>query len=140
VSLLARREKERGKPIRLLYGAATGADLVMRRELEAACTLSLSTDDGSEGRPGLVTDLLIAKVAEGPADLVVACGPWPMLRETARICRERSISCFVSVETLMGCGFGACLGCAVPRQGGGYLYACRDGPVLPAEDIDWTRP
>ncbi len=136
---LARREKQRGKPIRLLYGAAAGADLVMRRELEAACTLDLATDDGSVGRPGLVTELLRERIEAGPADFVAACGPTPMLREVARICRERSIPCVVSVETVMGCGFGACLGCAVPRRGGGYLYACQDGPVLPAEDIDWTR-
>ena len=111
----------------------------MCRELEAACSLSLATDDGSEGRPGMVTDLLLEQMKTGPVDLVAACGPGPMLREVARICRERSVACVVSVETVMGCGFGACLGCAVPRQGGGYLYACQDGPVLPAEDIDWTR-
>jgi len=70
---------------------------------------------------------------------VVACGPNPMLNEVHRICSERGITCEVSVEEIMACGVGACLACAVPQAGGGYLHACKDGPVLDSSSIDWKR-
>ncbi len=136
---LAREESKSERPRCVLYGARSGDDLVLKKLLEPACTLSIATEDGSEGTKGLVT-LLLEDALKNPAvDAVLACGPTPLLAKTAKLGMDRGLSCFVSVETLMGCGFGACLGCAVPKTGGGYLYACRDGPVLNARDIDWGK-
>jgi dihydroorotate dehydrogenase electron transfer subunit len=70
---------------------------------------------------------------------VLACGPRAMLAEVHRVSRERGITCEVSVEEMMACGVGACLACAVPRAGGGYLHACKDGPVLDSSSVDWKR-
>lgn len=136
---LARAEAKRGRPVRLLYGAGTKGDLVLREDLDGLCRLKVSTDDGTEGFRGLVTQLLEKEMKSETFDLIAACGPGPLLERVAEICRVENIECVVSVETVMGCGFGACLGCAVPRSGGGYLYACKDGPVINARDIDWTR-
>lgn len=99
------------------------------------CVVHVATDDGSLGHHGLVTDLFDR--APAGKHRVAACGPWPMLRAVARHCRERGHACEVSLETMMACGLAACLGCAVPRPGGGYAHVCRDGPVFAAREVAW---
>ncbi len=69
---------------------------------------------------------------------VLACGPLALLRAVTAFAGERGWDCRVSVEERMGCGYGVCRGCVVPRADGeGYLTACHDGPVLAADAIDW---
>jgi len=99
------------------------------------------TEDGSKGEKGLVTEGLgpaLDGLEAGSAE-VIACGPRGMLSEVARLAGQRSLACQVSVEEIMACGVGACLSCAVPRAGGGYFHACKDGPVFESADIDWER-
>ncbi len=98
---------------------------------------SLATEDGSLGVMGLVTALMPEALAWG--DAVLACGPIPMLGAVARLCAERGVPCQVSLEAPMACGVGACLGCAIPAAGGGYLRACQEGPVMDAAQVDWER-
>jgi dihydroorotate dehydrogenase electron transfer subunit len=101
-----------------------------------------STMDGSFGRPGLVTGVLSEALDHhpGPAPpAVLACGPLAMLRAVAGLCAGRGAACQVSLEAPMACGVGVCLGCALPSAGGGYLRVCREGPVLPAQAVDWGR-
>jgi dihydroorotate dehydrogenase electron transfer subunit len=62
-----------------------------------------------------------------------------MLEETHRLASASGIACEVSVEEIMACGLGACMSCAVPAADGGYLHACKDGPVMKASDIDFER-
>jgi dihydroorotate dehydrogenase electron transfer subunit len=76
--------------------------------------------------------------AAGRPAKVYTCGPHGMMAAVASICAERRVSCEVSLETPMGCGYGVCLGCPVPRRSGGYLYACMEGPCVDAATIDWT--
>jgi dihydroorotate dehydrogenase electron transfer subunit len=71
------------------------------------------------------------------ADRVLACGPLPMLKAVAGVCKERGFPCFVSMEERMACGIGACLVCAC-AVGGEYLRCCKDGPVFDASEVDWT--
>ncbi len=99
--------------------------------------LQVVTDDGSYGRPGLVTDLLDGERID-PSGVVYACGPEPMLAQVARFCADRGAACQVSIESVMACGMGACLGCNVDASGGGYLHVCIDGPVFNAEDLAWN--
>jgi dihydroorotate dehydrogenase electron transfer subunit len=101
-------------------------------------TVNITTDDGTAGEKDVVTGPLERAVKEGRPDVIYACGPLPMLRATVRLARRYGIPCQISIETMMGCGIGACLGCAVPAAGGGdkYLHACVDGPVFNAADID----
>lgn len=97
---------------------------------------------GREAALGRVVDACAADaaLAGGQAGLpavLMACGPRPMLAAAVRLARERGWGCLVSVEEQMGCGYGVCRGCVVPAAGGGNLAACADGPVLPADGIDW---
>lgn len=75
-----------------------------------------------------------------PERVVLACGPLPLLRAAAALAAERGWDCLVSVEERMGCGYGVCRGCVVPRAlDGGYATACKDGPVFEARGLDWAR-
>ena len=119
-----------------LLGARTAGELAGAQEVAAggvAC--ALATDDGSAGRRGPVTALL-EETLEPDAE-VWACGPAPMLAAVERICAARGAEAWLCIERPMACGFGVCLGCAVPAaDGSGYLRACVDGPVFRAGAID----
>ena len=135
----ARLAARQGARPTMIYGGRSGRDLVLADEMRHACDLVCVTEDGSLGERGLATDPLAAALSAGGVDRVLACGPLPMMEASAALALEASVPCLVCLEALMACGFGACLGCAVPAAGGGYLYACSDGPVLAAERVDWER-
>ena len=69
---------------------------------------------------------------------VYACGPTPMMQRCAELAAASAVTCFVSLENNMACGFGVCLGCAAPRTSGGYALVCREGPVFDGRDIVWS--
>jgi NAD(P)H-flavin reductase len=96
----------------------------------------VTTDDGSVGPGGLVTDLLVEELERDGHATVYACGPAPMLEAVRAICATRGIPAQLALEAGMACGFGACFGCVVPRRGGGYLRVCVDGPVIDAAELD----
>jgi dihydroorotate dehydrogenase electron transfer subunit len=99
----------------------------------------VSTDDGSAGHHGLVTDLVMSTLLESPGCRVVCCGPEKMMEATAHICREARVPCQVSLETPMACGIGICFSCVarVRDESGGWDYrrTCVEGPVFDAEQI-----
>ena len=95
----------------------------------------LTTDDGSAGIHGFVTDVLKEHLDE--IDAVCACGPIPMLKAVAKVC-EGKVECQVSLEERMGCGIGACLVCACKTKtdnGEEMTQVCRRGPVYNAEEV-----
>jgi dihydroorotate dehydrogenase electron transfer subunit len=96
----------------------------------------VTTDDGSIGHDGRVTDLLAAELDSDPWATVYACGPAAMLEMVRAMCAERSVPAQLALEAGMACGFGACFGCVVPRRGGGYLRICVEGPVIDAAELD----
>jgi dihydroorotate dehydrogenase electron transfer subunit len=98
----------------------------------------LTTDDGSWGDQCLVTNPLEEAIRGAPPDLLLACGPKGMLACVLGIVRNRFIPCQISIETMMACGMGACLGCAVSgrQDPTRYLHACLDGPIFDAEEIE----
>lgn len=120
-----------------LVGGRNRSDLL----LTGLSSVSTSTDDGSEGFRGNVVELLVHHLA-GQSDSgrvkVFACGPNPMLKALARFCRQRSIACELSLESVMGCGVGICYGCMVELSNADgekeSILLCREGPV-----IDGTR-
>ena len=95
----------------------------------------VATDDGSAGRHGLVTDLLLERLEADGAVTVFACGPPAMLEAVRAICAERGVPAQLALESGMACGFGACFGCVVPTRDG-YLRLCVDGPVLDADRLE----
>lgn len=137
---LAQVLMEQGRAFQLLYGTRTAAEQMPLGAL-ASRTL-LSTDDGSAGRAGSVLDLL-ADLADLTDPILMACGPHAMLAAVAARAARDDLTCYVSIEALFGCGVGICGGCAVPARGSDdaydrYLWACRAGPVVRAEQIDWA--
>ena len=105
--------------------------------------LRISSDDGSVGHHGLVTELLEQALDEKPASgcRIACCGPEPMMEAVAKIASERGVPCEVSLETPMACGIGICFSCVVDvKQPDGdcdYKRTCVDGPVFDAERIVW---
>lgn len=126
--------RKAGQEILFLYGARTGA-LVPATALPPETIVC--TDDGSLGERGTVLDAMERRGWEA-GDRAYACGPGPMLKALASSCLAAGRPCIVSVEQHMACGVGACMGCAVPAAGGGYLRACADGPVFNAEELSWS--
>jgi dihydroorotate dehydrogenase electron transfer subunit len=134
---LARNLVAAGRSPLFLYGGRTGRDLPLCDELMDLCELELATEDGTRGIRGRVTSLLERRVA--PDKEVFTCGPDPMMAKVASICAQASALCEVSLEAPMACGYGVCLGCSVPKRGGGYVYACSEGPCVNAHVIDWSQ-
>jgi len=132
----------RGAQVKVLYGGRTAADLPVRdRFEEAGLEVVCSTDDGSFGRRGLVTALLESESSLRRPDILFVCGPDPMMKACAGISRRLGVPAQVSLESIMGCGFGACWGCVhrIARRGEAkWRKICEDGPVFPAEDIVWN--
>ncbi len=129
----------RGRPTTVLYGARS-ADQVLPAARFPKARMQVATDDGSAGHHGRVTALLSGAMVD-EAD-IFACGPTPMLVELARWAQRAGFPLAriqVAHETPMGCGVGTCLGCALPRAGGGYLLTCQDGPCIAADLVEWTR-
>ena len=100
----------------------------------------LCTDDGSSGIHGFVTQPLVELAEKGRVDAVYACGPIPMLKSVADICRRNDIFCEISLEERMACGIGACLGCAcrtIRNDEEYFAHVCKDGPVFNSEEVLW---
>lgn len=131
----------------VINGARSREHLVGVQEFDALdIDVRYTTDDGSFGRKGLVTDALTELLEElSPSSglpHIYTCGPTAMLRAVGDLCMSRRVSCQVSVETMMPCGLGVCMGCVVKirdktEQGWSYLRSCYEGPVFEAEDILW---
>ena len=142
-----------GSRVRLYYGARTESLLVDReRFAREGCEVLVSTDDGSAGHHGYITELLAA--TERRPELVLACGPSPMLRAVARVCEDLRIPAQLSLEETFACGVGGCWGCVVPllrtsaqapsfppgELGGSdvvYARICKEGPVFWAHELRW---
>ena len=138
---LARRILKKSEPfsVRVFLGARTKEEIVFLAEEFESMGLSVetTTEDGSFGKQGLVTELMRDLQQEKPV-MIYGCGPYPMLRAVANICRKNSWGCQVSLETMMACGLAACLGCAVQRADmKGYVHVCKDGPVFDMDDVAW---
>jgi len=121
----------------LLYGGRSDRDLPLSEDAAEYCRVEVTTEDGSAGRRGRVIDLLEPYL--GTDTEVFTCGPDRMMAAVAQLCQKAKIPCEVSLEAPMACGYGVCLGCAVPAQTGGYLYACVTGPCIEANQVDWER-
>jgi dihydroorotate dehydrogenase electron transfer subunit len=128
----------------LFYGGRSGDDLPLLDWFRENAEVVVTTDDGSLGRPGLVTEPLAERLAESdPAEIkIYACGPEPMLKAVARMALERDLDCELSLEAHMACGFGVCLGCVVPVRRPGedevaYDRVCVEGPVMRPEVLAW---
>ncbi len=125
-------------PPLVVVGARTEEELtpLVQDFKELGLSVHPATDDGTLGHHGLVTDVLESLDLESDCQMYV-CGPHPMMTAVHLFCNKRNYACQVSMETSMACGIGACLGCIVSVEKGGYAHACCDGPVFEAKELLW---
>ena len=117
----------------VFLGGRSKHDLLCRDDfLYMGMKIHITTDDGSAGDQCFVTHPLETALQKNRPDIIYACGPLEMLKCVAGIAEKHTVPCQVSIETIMACGMGACLGCAVERKeaSGNYLHVCSDGPVF----------
>jgi dihydroorotate dehydrogenase electron transfer subunit len=139
---LAGRLRERRCPVDFLLGAATGdrvfGALTARRTGRIA---AITTEDGSLGTRGVVTDMLSQVIHEARTDVIYACGPMPMLRQVTALAGRYDIPVQALVEESMACGIGVCMTCVLPVTGADgitrMVRSCVDGPVFRGEQVRW---
>ncbi|MCI8554439.1 MAG: dihydroorotate dehydrogenase electron transfer subunit [Clostridiales bacterium] len=107
----------------------------------AGARVLLCTDDGSAGYHGFTTQVLEEQLSSHSGDVVYTCGPRPMMKRVAELAAACGSDCYVSLEERMGCGVGACIGCAcMIREESGeerMQRVCLNGPVFPAKEVVW---
>jgi dihydroorotate dehydrogenase electron transfer subunit len=140
---LAHELLEAGSEVEIIIGAASAdklfGELVARRTVGK---VSVTTDDGSAGIQGLVTDLLPSTIQRIGAQVAYACGPMGMLRAVGDVAREHAIPAQVAVEESMACGIGVCMTCVLPVRGSDgrsrFVRSCVEGPVFLADRVRWA--
>ncbi|MDD2817491.1 MAG: dihydroorotate dehydrogenase electron transfer subunit [Candidatus Nanopelagicales bacterium] len=141
--MLADQLRERGCRVDVIAGAATEEKLFGTLEIKrAAATLTVTTDDGSLGVQGRVTDVLDDIITKTQADVVYACGPMGMLSAVADIATARGVYSQCSVEESMACGVGVCMTCVLPVIGDDgitrMVRSCVEGPVFRGDRVRWS--
>ena len=117
-----------------LLGARTAKDLLMLDIFKRYGRVCVTTEDGSEGEKGFVTNHSLLQKER--FDRIATCGPTPMMKAVARYARQSETDCEVSLENLMACGLGACL-CCVEKTTEGNLCVCKEGPVFNIRKLLW---
>src|SRR5215217_1947736 len=144
---LATELRTRRCRVDFVVGAASAARLLDAMEAKRlGHSLTVTTDDGSAGRCGLVTDPLGDLLARTGAGQVYACGPMPMLAAVSRVAAAAGVPCQVAVEEQMACGTGICFSCVVPVGTGDgasgptrMARSCLEGPVFEGTAIAWAE-
>ena len=131
---LGKMLKEKGIEPQFLLGGRSMSDLIMLEDFEAVGKVYITTNDGSLGEEGFVTQHSIWK--EKKFDMIYTCGPKPMMMALTKMARENNIDCEVSLENLMACGLGACL-CCVENTIEGHVCVCKEGPVININKLLW---
>lgn len=139
--------KVKSEKVDVIIGAKTKKLILCDEEFKKlGCQVEVATEDGSKGYKGLATDLLqqLLSTLHLTHSTVFGCGPENMLKKISEITSERNIPAQLSLEGRLGCGLGACLGCAVrvkseKRKGQKFSYKriCKDGPVFEANEVMW---
>ena len=125
---------EKGCQPTFLLGARTAKDLLMLDEFRKYGRVCITTEDGSEGEKGFVTNHSLLHKEQ--FDRIATCGPTPMMKAVACYARQAEMECEASLENLMACGLGACL-CCVEKTTDGNLCVCKDGPVFNIHKLLW---
>jgi dihydroorotate dehydrogenase electron transfer subunit len=126
--------------LHVLIGARTKSQILCEKDFKKlGCEVKISTEDGSLGKIGLITEQLpkLLSTIDHRLLTIYACGPHPMLKAVSYIADASGIPCQVSMEERMACGVGVCLGCPVKVKSGGYKMVCKEGPAFDAKEIAW---
>jgi len=142
--MLADQLRARGCRVDVVLGASTESKLFGVLDAKRiAATLTITTDDGSLGEKGRVTDVLPAVMDRVDADVVYACGPMAMLRSVAEVAAAKGAHSQCAVEEAMACGIGICMTCVLPVIGDDgvtrMLRSCVEGPVFRGDRVRWDE-
>jgi len=137
VLFLAAHLKQRGIETEFVFGCRNES-LIPKTDLFESAAARICTDDGSAGFAGNVVEYLESGVKPDEKSIIYGCGPVAMLKGLCGLARSWGARAWVSLESVMACGVGACMGCAAPASQG-YLRVCKEGPVFDGKDIIWER-
>jgi dihydroorotate dehydrogenase electron transfer subunit len=133
-------QEEREVKSTVFLGGCSAGDILCQEEFRSiGAKVRISTEDCSLGEMGVITSLVQdALRGDGKPDIIFACGPEAMLKSISEMAAAHEVVCQISLETVMACGFGVCLGCAVEKAGspGTYFHACADGPVFDSRAVE----
>lgn len=133
------KERGRTKEISIAAGYRNN-QLFLKEDMEKYAKVYIATEDGSEGTRGNVLDIIEEQNIQ--AEVIMACGPMPMLRAIKGYAQEKGIKAYISLEERMACGVGACLGCVCrTREKDAHSHVnnariCTEGPVFDAEEVE----
>jgi len=125
---------DRGYRCNFLLGGRTALNLLQLDDFSKYGNVYTTTEDGSHGEKGFVTQHSI--LDKKSFDAIYTCGPTPMMKAVAAYAQKNNIFCEVSLENTMACGFGACL-CCVTDTTDGHLCVCTEGPVFNITKLKW---
>ncbi len=131
---LGREMLKMGARPSFLLGARSASYLLRVDEFEALGDVYVTTEDGTRGEKGFVTQHSILEKEN--FDRISVCGPSPMMKAVARYAKQKGIPCEVSLENMMACGLGACL-CCVEKTVKGNVCVCTEGPVFDVNELNW---
>lgn len=134
--MLGESLKEKGYEPVYLIGARTQSALLEMEDFAKVGTVYTTTEDGSCGEKGFVTQHSV--LSREKFDKIYVCGPTPMMKAVAGYAQKNNIDCEVSLENKMACGLGACL-CCVTETKAGHQCVCKDGPVFNIKDLTWQN-
>jgi dihydroorotate dehydrogenase electron transfer subunit len=134
--ILAKMLKEFGHQVVILLGAKRIEDLVELGEFNKYGTTHTTTEDGTHGTKGYVTDHPLFEEECSSFEKIYTCGPEPMMKAVARKALIHHVNCEVSLENTMACGYGVCL-CCVTETIDGHRCVCTDGPVFDIKRLKW---
>lgn len=126
--------RQQGGEPTFLLGARSAGDLLQLDTFSHYGRVLTTTEDGTAGHQGFVTQHPVLQTET--FDLILTCGPTPMMKAVARYAVASGIGCEVSLENLMACGLGACL-CCVEKTVRGNVCVCKEGPVFNIEELLW---
>lgn len=135
--LLLAKKLVKNNKLYLFYGAKNKSELILLNEFNPLCKdIFLTTDDGSLGKKGFVTDLLFSNTKNIKAQYLFSAGPLAMIMKISNFqFKISNLKLFGFLEQRMGCGCGICFTCGVKKKDGGYLRTCIDGPVFDLSEI-----
>ncbi|MDA8106938.1 MAG: sulfide/dihydroorotate dehydrogenase-like FAD/NAD-binding protein [Nitrospiraceae bacterium] len=134
---IAKAFKAKGNEVTAVLGARNKDLLIYEKEMRSVCDeVLITTDDGSKGVKGVVTDALKQKLEQHAADIIVAIGPPVMMKFVSRTSEPFGVKTIVSLNPIMIDGTGMCGGCRV-QVAGKTRFACTDGPDFDGHEVDW---
>ena len=136
--LLASILKQEDHQVEILLGARSFQDLVVLDAFADYGLVHTTTEDGTHGVKGYVTDHPVFGADLPTFDKIYSCGPDLMMKAVARLARKNQVACEVSLENTMACGFGVCL-CCVTETTEGHRCVCTDGPVFDINQLKWQN-